>query len=274
MKRFTESNKWDDPWFSELTFEAKYVFGYLCDKCDACGVWEPNYRTANFNLRRDVDWDAVKSELGDRLRIIRGGKWWLTRFVIFQQGRLSENCYAHQNIIKLASYHGLFYKDGIVAVDEEHFNAISHAYPMPIPSITHANGLRYSRGRGNSIGKEEVQEKPSGKEAPKPRPRNLLMDALATESGIALNEIGAAVAKRLNACLTTIKQSTPELSPDEIHRRAANYRSLHPEWDFTPEALTKYWSSCGNGAQTVFRLPSNVREALAREQQPKQESSG
>lgn len=74
-----------------------------------------------------------------------------------------------------------------------------------------------------------------------PRPRNLVMDELANVSGIPLSEIGSAVAKRLNHAITLIKQSTPDLTAEEVKRRAANY-STHMNVACTPEGLVKHWA--------------------------------
>ena len=42
-KRFTETAKWDDPWFWHLGLEEKILFLYLCDACDLAGFfkWDP-----------------------------------------------------------------------------------------------------------------------------------------------------------------------------------------------------------------------------------------
>lgn len=47
-KRFTDTEKWNDPWFLQITSSAKVLFCYLCDKCDMAGFYERNDKMASF----------------------------------------------------------------------------------------------------------------------------------------------------------------------------------------------------------------------------------
>ena len=107
MKRFTETTKWGDPWFLGLSLDAKLAFWYMTENCDGAGVWDPNQRLANFCFTRDIDWESVKTQLGDRIEVLPNGKWHLTRFVQFQYGALSPDCRPHSFVIKLQNYHGI-----------------------------------------------------------------------------------------------------------------------------------------------------------------------
>jgi hypothetical protein len=94
---------------------------------------------------------------------------------------------------------------------------------------------------------------PPTAEVKAPRARNLVMDELATMAGIPLTEIGQAVAKRLNRVISQIRESTPDVTAEEVKRRAKNYRTHMPEAQLTPEALAKHWGVCHSpkaGAQT------------------------
>lgn len=42
--RFTNTDKWNDSWFSELSQFEKLFFIYLCDNCDIAGFIEINYK--------------------------------------------------------------------------------------------------------------------------------------------------------------------------------------------------------------------------------------
>ncbi len=116
MKRFTEALKWRDPWFRELSVDAKLVFFYFLDNCDGAGVWEPDLSMVNFCLKRDVEWDRVWSEFGDRVTRLPSGKLWMRKFIQFQYGILTESCAPHRTIIALVHKHGLTLEKGIVTL--------------------------------------------------------------------------------------------------------------------------------------------------------------
>jgi hypothetical protein len=92
------------------------------------------------------------------------------------------------------------------------------------------------------------------------KPRNLVMDELARVGGIPLNEIGAAVAKRLQKVISAIKESTPDVTPGEVAQRALNYRSHFPDTRCTPEALAKHWGTCHAAGKSTS---SSGRSAFA-----------
>lgn len=107
MKRFTETEKWRDSWFRRLSPSTKIAYLYILDSVDLAGVWDPDFELANFTIGEPVDWIKVQSELGDRLEMLKSGKWWLTKFIHFQYGNLSEDCRPHLAVLRLIDAHGL-----------------------------------------------------------------------------------------------------------------------------------------------------------------------
>lgn len=107
MKRFTETDKWRDPWFRKLPGRIKVAYLYLLDCVDNAGVWDPDFELANFQISFDVKWDEVQKAMGDRLKVLENGKWHLTRFISFQYGELNEDCKPHQQVIRLLATHGI-----------------------------------------------------------------------------------------------------------------------------------------------------------------------
>jgi hypothetical protein len=106
MKRFTATEKWADPWYRKLPPEQKLAWAYLCENCDAAGVIDLDRELADFAIGAAVDWDAFLRAAGDRCEVITKGKIWLTGFINFQYGRLSEDCKAHSPVFaSLAKHH-------------------------------------------------------------------------------------------------------------------------------------------------------------------------
>lgn len=105
MKRFTETDKWRDSWFADLTTTEKLAYIYIMDTCDVAGVWDANIKLANFSLGVKVDWDALFVKMGKRAHKLTDGKLFLTRFVAFQYGKLSTDCRPHYPIFRLIEKH-------------------------------------------------------------------------------------------------------------------------------------------------------------------------
>lgn len=84
MKRYVETDRWFDPFFMELSPDAKLFYSYACDRCDAAGVIERNDRIARTCINKDINFDEVIAELGDRVELLPTGKLWLTRFIRVQ----------------------------------------------------------------------------------------------------------------------------------------------------------------------------------------------
>lgn len=109
--RFTDCDKWRDPWFMDLTMEMKMLWIYLCDNCDNAGVWEVNHRLAEFQLGQRIDWTMALNVMEGRVAIIADAtKWHLTKFVGFQYPSGLGESNVHQQVRRLLAAHGLPYQ--------------------------------------------------------------------------------------------------------------------------------------------------------------------
>ena len=132
-KRFTETTKWTDKWFMDLTPIHKLLWLYLLDNCDNCGVFDPNMKLIEFVLGDDLgftlddngfieDKKELENIFNDRIRVMKGGKWFIPNYILFQVGKeLNPNCKPHYNIINLLEKHGLkdFAKGYLTLKDKE-----------------------------------------------------------------------------------------------------------------------------------------------------------
>lgn len=100
--RFTETEKWSDPWFQSLPHGSKLLFMYLCDRCNMAGFYEENVREACFHL--GIDEGQYKGALkGLESRLVAASGWlWLKNFLKHQRNMdLNPENKAHRGIIRL-----------------------------------------------------------------------------------------------------------------------------------------------------------------------------
>lgn len=151
MKRLTDTNKWDDPWFQPLSPTAKLLFLYLLDHCDIAGVVRPNLQLAAFQIGQSVEEKHI-IELGDRVKLLAPGKYLLPKFVAFQFGKLSETSLVHRSVIKAIQSHNL--TDSIPC--PSHTQGISHI-PNQIPHQISPKTKEKEKEKEKGTGTEGVQ---------------------------------------------------------------------------------------------------------------------
>lgn len=102
--RFTNSDKWTDSWFSDLSPHAKLLFIFLYENCDNAGLYEVNRKFMLFLLGFTDDElkDAIK-ELGKSyIKSNDGTKIWLKNFLKHQKlYPLNWKNNAHKQIINI-----------------------------------------------------------------------------------------------------------------------------------------------------------------------------
>ena len=106
MKRFTETTKWDDPWFRNLPPEAKLFWDWICSKCDHAGVIEPDYDLAGFQIGIKIGPEIIQHFEG-RIEMIDSGKLFVSKFIQFQYGKLSRSCKPHAPVFAALEKHGI-----------------------------------------------------------------------------------------------------------------------------------------------------------------------
>ena len=83
----------------------------------------------------------------------------------------------------------------------------------------------------------------------KPKPRNPLMDALGSLEGDIFH-LPAPMWSKVAKALKNIKSATPDVTPEEIARRAANYPTHFRDAMLTCTALASHWARCERACQT------------------------
>ena len=151
--RFTNTEKWDDAWFSELKPVNKLLYLYLCDKCDIAGFLEINTKKIAFDLglcKQDVE-GGLKS-LNSKFVFSADNKYLFIRNFLKHQKNypFNEKSTTYKKIIEcLNAKLQLFNNKNI----EDFFNT---------PSMGHGMGYPYPVGNiNNNIDNLKEKEKES-----------------------------------------------------------------------------------------------------------------
>lgn len=111
MKRFTDTNIWDEDWFITMPTNYKLLWIWIKDRCDHAGIWKPNVE--NFKIiNGEVDLEKAVEYFNtlDKERIIKlaNGKFFLPGFFVFQYGKkLNLNNKVHQSVFKVLNSNGV-----------------------------------------------------------------------------------------------------------------------------------------------------------------------
>ena len=103
-KRFTETSKWENPWFRKLSPRLKCLWQFFCDRCDQAGVLDVDWDLASFQIGEKVSAKDVTAFAG-RVQVLKSGKVWVLSFIDFQYGQLSETCPAHKPVLRTIKKH-------------------------------------------------------------------------------------------------------------------------------------------------------------------------
>lgn len=102
--RYTNSDKWTDAWFSDLSANAKLLFIFLYENCDNAGIYEVNKKFMLFLLGFNENElkNAIK-EIGKAyIKSNDGGKIWLKNFLKHQKlTPLNWKNNAHKQIVMI-----------------------------------------------------------------------------------------------------------------------------------------------------------------------------
>ena len=126
-KRFVDTELWQKEWFQDLTLKEKLLIKYIFENCDCAGVWNGNFKLASFIIGDKVtinDLESINNKK-HQFDFLENGQIFVSDFIKFQYGTLSENCKPHKPIIEKLKKYNLFervskgYPKGIQTLEEK-----------------------------------------------------------------------------------------------------------------------------------------------------------
>lgn len=103
-KRFTATEKWDDPWFHSLDSNNRLAWIFLLDKCNHAGIWNVNLPLIEFHIGSRPSLTAFSG----RVEAVNAEKWFIPKFIEFQYGTLNPENRAHLSVINALKKEGLY----------------------------------------------------------------------------------------------------------------------------------------------------------------------
>ena len=100
VKIFSETNKWNDLWFRNLTPVEKLIYLYVCDRCDHAGIWEFDPDMLILHTKIDfINEDSWLEAFSPKIEKLPNGKWWIKNYITFQNPKGISRKFKHCNPI-------------------------------------------------------------------------------------------------------------------------------------------------------------------------------
>jgi len=154
-KRFTDTDKWADPWFRQLSPTAKLLWQWILDCCDNAGVLDPDWALATFQIGDDVTAHII--EIESRIERLDDDRIFVSKFVAFQYPRLSRQCAAHKPVFASLEKYNLL--DRLPDTLTEGEGKGRDGLPLTFPKVT---GKGKGKGKGKGNGEGEGRQEQSG----------------------------------------------------------------------------------------------------------------
>lgn len=106
--RLTDSRKWDDDWFLELSPQHKLLWLYIIDKCNHAGIYKHSSKLETCCLGCEINWDIALKAFNGRAKLIKENKYFIPKFIEFQYGVLKEDNRCHKSAIEILKTEGVY----------------------------------------------------------------------------------------------------------------------------------------------------------------------
>lgn len=109
-KRYYTTELFDDAWFMDLPSKYKLFWIYLLTKCNHSGIWQVNWKLAQFYCGDNLEPTEVQRMLKDRIIPLENNKYWfIPKFIEFQYGtKLNPDSSIHKGVIENIKKYNLF----------------------------------------------------------------------------------------------------------------------------------------------------------------------
>jgi len=162
-KRFTDSEKWQDNWFTELTNDQKVIWIYLLDHCDNAGVWKMNMKNLNYFCSTNISVEYFIFTFQKRLTRINEEQFIINKFCLFQYG---PDFLTSKNKAVTSALDKLTQLKVVEKLDNTYTLSIPYTYPINTPKEEEED-KEQDMDKDKSINKDKVEEQDRDKDRDK-----------------------------------------------------------------------------------------------------------
>lgn len=157
-KRFTDTEKFTDPWYRRLPSKYKLLWEYLTCSCDLAGIITLDMEYVEMLLNEKFTSEEISFHFEGRLISTgRLGQYFIPKFITFQNGRLSDRSPIHRKIISLL---------GDADIDHETLKP-KNSVALDTLSIGYQKGTEYPVSNSNSNSNSKGKSRGISKQAKK-----------------------------------------------------------------------------------------------------------
>jgi hypothetical protein len=151
-KRFTDTDKWKDEWYTELSTDYKVIWQYLLDTCDNAGIYKRNIKLLNYYCNTNVSDKDILNVFKLRVTPISDEKWIINKFCVFQYGAdfLESKNKAVISVVNKLIENNLY---------QSSTNTLSIPYPSPINTLSIPYQYPMDTPKEQEQEQEQVKEK-------------------------------------------------------------------------------------------------------------------
>lgn len=109
-KRFTDSEKWRDPWFKRLKGKYQLFWLFCLDTCDHAGIWKDQIDDFTYLTSMEISWSEIAEHFKDRIYKVKEDTYFIPKFVIFQYPNFNpDKNNAHLGVNRSLKYSGVLF---------------------------------------------------------------------------------------------------------------------------------------------------------------------
>lgn len=107
-KRFTDSDKWRDPWFKRLKGKHQLLWLFMLDTCDHAGIWKDQFDDFTHITGIPIDLKEANEAFMDRIFKLNDDCFVIPKFINFQYPKFNPvTNNAHKGVQNRLSNYGL-----------------------------------------------------------------------------------------------------------------------------------------------------------------------